>query len=103
MPAVGLDQCGKAEIVIPADEFKSSTQFDEAEKLLREEDLRRDPSFNDHVFAVIVDGEGQAFVVCLRYRIEHLGAIAGVHSHPISLPGPASPVVVENPKPDKAV
>ena len=101
--AFRLDRCGKAEIVIPADKFKPPAQLDEAEKLLREEDLRRDPSFNVHVFPVIVDGEGQAFVVCLRYRIEQLGAIAGMHSHPVSLPSPASPVVVENAKPDKAV
>src|SRR5208282_620034 len=66
-------------------------------------DLRRDPSFYDQVLAVIVDGEGQTLVIGLRYRIEQLGTIAGVHPHTAPSPGPASLVVVENPKPDKAV
>src|SRR6516164_5373941 len=103
MPALRLDLGGEAEIVVPTDEFKSSAQFDEAQKLLREEDLRRDPSFHDYVLPVIVDGEGQPLIVDLRNRVEDLSAIAGMNPYTASLPDPASLVVVEDTKPDKAV
>src|SRR5260370_20933187 len=103
MPAIRLELCGEAEIIVPADEFKSSAELDEAEELLWEKDLRGDPSFNDDVLAVVIDSEGQTLVVGLRHRVEQFGTVAGVYSHPPFLPRPASPLVVENPNPPKAV
>jgi len=103
MPAFRLDRGGEAEIVVPSDKFKSSARFDEAKKFLREKHLRGNPSFNSDFFPVIVDGESQPFIVGLRDRVEHFGAIAGVNPHTASLPSPTSFVVVKHAKPDKAV
>ena len=93
----------RSNLSLGLEEFETSTQFDEAEKLLREKHLCRDPSFNGHFFTVIVDSEGQPFIVGLRDGVEHLGTIAGMDPHTASLPDPASFVIVENPKPDKSV
>src|SRR6266851_3952643 len=103
MPAIRLELCGETEIVVPADKFKSSAEFDEAEELLWKEDFRGDPSFDDDVLAVIIDGKGQTLVIGLRHRVEQFGTVACVYSHTAFLPRPASLVVVENAKPDKAV
>src|SRR5260370_41862463 len=103
MPAIRLELCGETEIIVPAHKFESSAEFDEAEELLWEKDLRGDPSFDDDVLAVIIDGEGQTLVIDLRHRVEQFGTVAGVYCHAAFLPRPASLVVVENPKPHKAV
>src|SRR6516164_4119446 len=103
MPAVRLELRGEAEIIVPADEFEPSAELDEAEELLREKDFRRDPPFDDHILTMIIDREGQTLVIGLRDRIEQLGTVAGVYGHTRFPPDPASPVVVEHAKPDKAV
>ena len=103
MPALRPDFRGKAEIVVPADEFESPAQFNEAEKLLREKDFGRDSSFNDHAVSVIIDRESQTFIVGLCNLVDHLSSIAAVYPHTVSLPNPASLVIVKNTKPDKAV
>ena len=103
MPAFRRNLGGETEIVVPTDEFKSPAQFDETEKFLRKKDLRRDPSFNSHVFAVIADAKSQVFIIGLGDRIEDLGSISGMNPDTASLPDPASLVVVEDTKPDKAV
>jgi len=90
MPAFGLDRRGEAEVIKPPNKFKPPARLDQTKKLLREKDLRRDPSFNSHVFAVIFDGESQPFVVGLCDRVEKLGTIAGAHPHAAFAPGPAS-------------
>src|SRR6516164_9820457 len=103
MPAFRLDRRGEAEIVVPANKFKPPACLYQTEKLLREEHLRRNSSFDGHVLAAIADGKCQTLVVGLRHRIKNLRTIAGVHAHAVLSPGPASLVFVENSKPDKAV
>ena len=103
MPALRPDFLGEAKVVVPADEFESPAQFNEAEKLLWKKDFGRDSSFNDHVVPMIIDGKSQRFIVGLRGQVDHLSAIAGVYPHTVSFPNPASLVVVENTKPNKAV
>src|SRR5580693_8590683 len=52
---------------------------------------------------MVIDCEGQTLVIGLQYRIGQFGAVAGMYGHPAFAPGPASLVVVNTPKPEKAV
>src|SRR5271166_4068868 len=101
--ALGLQLRRKAEIIIPADEFESPAELYQGQEFLREKDLGGNPAVDDRRRPVVIDGESQALVISLRDRIGQLGAVAGMYGHSAFAPGPASLVVVENPKPDEAV
>src|SRR5437870_4373423 len=77
MPTLRLDLCGEAEIIVPADEFKSPAALDQGKKLLRKKNFYEDPPFDSHVDAVIIDAEGEKLIVGLGNRINHFGAVAG--------------------------
>src|SRR6516162_4829235 len=103
MPALRLQFCGKAEVVVTAEEFEPSAELYQGQELLGKKYLGRDPAVDDHGLSMIIDSEGQAFVIGLRHRVGQLSAVAGMYRHPTFAPGPASLVVMKNPKPDKAV
>src|SRR4051812_21532034 len=101
--SVRLQFRGKAEIIVPAEEFEPSAELYERQKFLRKKYLGENPPVDDHGLSIVIYGEGQTFVIGLRHRIGEFGAVAGTHRHPAFAPGPAAFVVVENPKPDKAI
>ena len=103
MATFGPDICGEAEIVVPADKFESFAQFYKTEKLLRKKYLRRNSALDNQAVPVIIDRESQTFIISLCDWIDHFSPIAGVYLHTVSLPDPASFVVMKNAKPDKAV
>src|SRR3954452_14095709 len=88
MSAFGRYRRVQVEIVEPADELERAG-LDEAEELLREEDLGRYPALDLVDRAAVVHVEGDELVVGLRDRIVDLGAVGHPHRYAAAPPRPA--------------
>ena len=82
VPAFRRYRRRKVEIVEPADELERPAVLDEAEELLRKENLRRDPALDQMAGAEVIDLKGHELVIGLCDRVEKFGPVARADGRP---------------------